>query len=58
MRLFISRKEKLNTWSQKNPTQFIADVCIYPTSPHKQDATQGQFFIQSLIGLNSELSLS
>ena len=31
---------------------------IYPTPPLGQDITQGQFFKQSLTGLNSELSFS
>ena len=31
---------------------------IYPTPPHGQDMTQGQFFKRSLIGLNSEFSFS
>ena len=29
-------------------------VCIYPTSPHEQDVTQGHFFLQILRDLNSE----
>ncbi len=41
-----------------------ASVCdhdvdpIYPTPPLGQDMTQGQFFKQSLAGLNSEYSFS
>ena len=31
---------------------------IYPTLPHGQDMTQGQFFKRSLTGLNSEFSFS
>ena len=31
---------------------------IYPTPPLGQDMTQGQFFKQSLTGLNSEFSFS
>ena len=31
---------------------------IYPTPPLGQDMTQGQFFKQSLAGLNSEFSFS
>ena len=34
------------------------DDPIYPTPPLKQDMTQGQFFKQSLTGLNSEFSFS
>ena len=33
-------------------------VCIYPTPPHEQDVTQGQFFKWSKTGLNSEFSFS
>ena len=32
--------------------------CIYPTRPHGQDVTKGQFFKRSLIGWNSEFSFS
>ena len=30
---------------------------IYPTPPHEQDMTQGQFFKRSLTGLSSEFFL-
>ena len=38
-------------------------LCVYiyiylPTPPHDQDATQGQFFKQTLTGLNLEFSFS
>ena len=33
-------------------------VCIYPTPPHKQYATPGQFFMRTLTGLKSGFSFS
>ena len=33
-------------------------IHIYPTPPLEQDMTQGQFFKQSLTGLNTEFSFS
>ena len=33
-------------------------ACIYPTSPHRQDVTQGQFFKRSSTHLNLEFSFS
>ena len=33
-------------------------VCIYPTPPHEQHATQYEFFMRGLTGLNSEFTFS
>ena len=42
----------------KYDAEYSRNIHIYPTPPLGQDMTQGQFFKQSLTGLNSEFSFS
>ena len=41
-----------------SPISVTERIYIYPTPPHEQDATQGQFLKRSLTGFNSEFSFS
>ena len=58
---FLSDREciKVDSDSSATGVRCMGYIYIYlPTSPHKQDVTQGQFLKRSLRGLNSELSFS
>ena len=50
------KKKKLKKNCQSSDITDKIKLYKYPTPLHEQDVTQGQFLMQSLIGLNSEFS--